>query len=125
MANNEDKNTEESSIIPTEQMLPGKLMLIPLQGRPIFPGIFSPLMINSEEDIKAVEKAYESDGFIGIVMLKNDAEHPQVSDLYKVGTVVRIIRKVVLPDGGLNVFISTNGALFTISQFPSLNNANG
>ena len=107
MANNEDKNTEESSIIPTEQMLPGKLMLIPLQGRPIFPGIFSPLMINSEEDIKAVEKAYESDGFIGIVMLKTDAEHPQVSDLYKVGTVVRIIRKVVLPDGGLNVFIST------------------
>ncbi|MCR5765474.1 MAG: endopeptidase La [Treponema sp.] len=107
MANNEDKNTEESSIIPTEQMLPGKLMLIPLQGRPIFPGIFSPLMINSEEDIKAVEKAYESDGFIGIVMLKNDAEHPQVSDLCKVGTVVRIIRKVVLPDGGLNVFIST------------------
>lgn len=107
MANNEDKNTEESSIIPTEQMLPGKLMLVPLQGRPIFPGIFSPLMINSEEDIKAVEKAYETDGFIGIVMLKNDAEHPQVSDLCKVGTVVRIIRKVVLPDGGLNVFIST------------------
>ena len=107
MANNEDKNTEESSIISTEQMLPGKLMLIPLQGRPIFPGIFSPLMINSEEDIKAVEKAYESDGFIGIVMLKNDVEHPEVSDLYNVGTVVRILRKVVLPDGGLNVFIST------------------
>ncbi len=95
------------SIIPTENILPDKLLLIPLQSRPIFPGIFTPLMINAPEDVKVVEKAYEEGGFIGIVMLKNDAENPGVSDMHKVGTAARILKKVNLPDGGINIFIST------------------
>ena len=101
------KDENENSIIPTDQILPNKLTLIPLAGRPIFPGIFTPLMINSNDDVKVVEDAYENEGFIGIVMLKNDAESPSVSDLHKVGTAARIIKKVNLPDGGINIFIST------------------
>ena len=97
----------EHSIIPTDQLLPNKLPLIPLQGRPIFPGIFTPLMINSADDVKVVEDAYEKEGFIGIVMLKNETDSPSVVDLHKVGTVARIIKKVNLPDGGINIFIST------------------
>ncbi|MCQ2576457.1 MAG: endopeptidase La [Treponema sp.] len=97
----------ENSIISTDQLLPSKLMLIPLQGRPIFPGIFTPLMINAPEDVKVVEEAYEKDGFIGIVLLQDDVENPSISDLYRIGTAARIIKKVNLPDGGLNVFIST------------------
>ena len=41
-----------NSIIPTDNILPDKLLLIPLQSRPIFPGIFTPLMINAAEDVK-------------------------------------------------------------------------
>ncbi len=102
-----DNNSNENSIIPTDQLLPNKLTLIPLAGRPIFPGIFTPLMITSNDDVKVVEEAYENEGFIGIVMLKNDSESPSVSDLHKVGTAARIIKKVNLPDGGVNIFIST------------------
>ncbi|MBP5567748.1 MAG: endopeptidase La [Treponema sp.] len=105
MANKKD--SDDISIVPSEQLLPNKLVLIPLQGRPIFPGIFTPLMISSPEDVKVIEKAYEEDGFIGIVMLKNEAETPTVADLHKVGTAARILKKVILPDGGINVFIST------------------
>ena len=96
-----------NSIIPTENMLPDKLLLIPLQSRPIFPGIFTPLMINAPDDVKVVEKAYEEGGFIGIVMLKNDAEIPTAADMHRVGTVARILKKVNLPDGGINIFVST------------------
>ena len=104
---NKDDNSTENSIIPTDQILPNKLTLIPLAGRPIFPGIFTPLMINSNDDVKVVEEAYENEGFIGIVMLKNDAETPTTNDIHKVGTAARIIKKVNLPDGGINIFIST------------------
>ena len=104
---NKDDNSTENSIIPTDQILPNKLTLIPLAGRPIFPGIFTPLMINSNDDVKVVEDAYENEGFIGIVMLKNDADTPTVNDLHRVGTAARIIKKVNLPDGGINIFIST------------------
>ena len=104
---NKDDNSNENSIISTDQLLPNKLTLIPLAGRPIFPGIFTPLMINSNDDVKVVEEAYENEGFIGIVMLKNDADSPTINDLHKVGTAARIIKKVNLPDGGINIFIST------------------
>ncbi len=97
----------EPNIVPVEQTLSNKLNLIPLSGRPIFPGIFTPLMINSPDDTKVVEESYAGDGLIGIVMLKNDVEGPSISDLHTVGTVARIIKKINLPDGGLNIFIST------------------
>ncbi|MBP5601240.1 MAG: endopeptidase La [Treponema sp.] len=103
----DDDDINSGSIIPTENMLPDRLLIIPLQSRPIFPGIFTPLMINAPEDVKVVEKAYEEGGFIGIVMLKNDTETPGASDMYKVGTAARILKKVNLPDGGINIFIST------------------
>ncbi|MBQ5490755.1 MAG: endopeptidase La [Treponema sp.] len=105
-----DKTAQDvSENLPAEQQFPNKLYLIPIAGRPIFPGIFTPLMIsnNNAEDAKVVEDAYEGDGFIGIVMLKDEVEKPSVSDLYKVGTVARIIKKINLPDGGVNVFVST------------------
>jgi ATP-dependent Lon protease len=97
----------EQTIVPIEQLLPNKLFMIPLTGRPIFPGIFTPVMINNPDDVKIVEESYSGDGFVGISMVKNDAEQQTVSDLYEVGTVARIIKKINLPDGGVNVFIST------------------
>jgi ATP-dependent Lon protease len=93
--------------VPIEQLLPNKLFLVPLTGRPIFPGIFTPVMINNPDDVKAVEDVYSGDGFVGILMIKNEVDSPTVADLYDVGTVARIIKKINLPDGGVNIFIST------------------
>ena len=64
-------------------------------------------MINSADDTNVVENAAESDGLIGVVMTKNDVESPSVSDLHSVGTAARIVKKINLPDGGVNIFIST------------------
>lgn len=101
------KNSAKMELIPQEDLLPNKLPIIPLQGRPIFPGIFTPLMINNPGDIKAAEEAYDSDGYLGIVMLKEEVPEAHFSDLYKYGTAAKIIKKINLPDGGINVFIST------------------
>ncbi len=96
-------------IIAIEKLLPQKLNIIPLAGRPIFPGIFTPILINTDEDIKAVEQAYNDHGFIGLNLVKNEEalEKPEAKDLYKVGCVAKIVRKINLPDGGLNLFITT------------------
>ena len=94
-------------IVPVEQTLSNKLIIIPLLGHPVYPGVFTPLMINDPEDTKAIEEAYAGDGLIGVVMLKNEVESPSLKDAYSVGTVARIIKKINLPDGGVNVFVST------------------
>jgi ATP-dependent Lon protease len=40
-------------------------------------------------------------------MLLNETETPSITDLYTVGTVAKIVKKINLPDGGVNIFIST------------------
>ena len=102
----------EKEIVTLENMLPDRLFIVPLSGKPIFPGIFTPLMIVSHQDIATVEKALtKSGGILGLTMLKDDNGEDDspvsVDDLYSVGTVAKIVKKINLPDGGMNIFIST------------------
>lgn len=99
--------SDEKNIIPVEKLLPPVLNVIPLAGRPIFPGVFTPMAITDAEDVTAINSAYEENGFIGFVLLKNDNETPSVDDLHQIGTVAKIAKKINLPDGGVNIFVST------------------
>ncbi len=102
-----EKTSDGKTPLHSENEMPDKLHIVPIGGRPIFPGIFTPMMINNKEDIQAIEKATEESSYIGIVMLEKDVDNPGFDDLYKIGTVAKIIKKINLPDGGLNVFVST------------------
>ena len=97
----------EQSMVPIDQILPNKLPLVALMGRPIFPGIFTPIMIGNPPDVKVIDDAVSGNALIGLVMLKNETENPSITDLYQVGTVAKIVKKINLPDGGVNIFIST------------------
>jgi ATP-dependent Lon protease len=97
----------EQSVIPIEQMLPVKLPIVPLAGRPIFPGIFTPIMVGNPGDVKIVDEVSTGDGYIGLSLIKHDTDSPTLSDLYSVGTAAKIVKKINLPDGGVNVFVST------------------
>ncbi|MDR1210693.1 MAG: endopeptidase La [Spirochaetaceae bacterium] len=97
----------EQSVIPIDQLLPNKLPLVALMGRPIFPGIFTPIMIGNPNDVKIIDDAVSGDGIIGLVMQINENENPAIDDLYRVGTAAKIVKKINLPDGGVNIFIST------------------
>ena len=95
------------TVVPQDQQLPNRLTVIPLGGRPIFPGIFTPIIISNTDDAKEIEKAFAGDGYIGLVLAKNDNEKTTLADVYDVGTCARLIKKVNMPDGGINVFVST------------------
>jgi ATP-dependent Lon protease len=97
----------ERSVVPLDQILPPKLPLVALAGRPIFPGIFTPIMIGNPADVLVVDEAVGGDSLIGLVMLNKETDTPAFPDLYRVGTAAKIVKKINLPDGGLNIFIST------------------
>jgi len=59
-----------SELIPIDQILPNKLPIITLIGKPIFPGIFTPIMIGKEPDIQLIEQVISADGMIGLVLQK-------------------------------------------------------
>ncbi|GHU38942.1 Lon protease [Spirochaetia bacterium] len=102
-----DRAMSEKSVIPIDQVLPVKLPIVALVGRPIFPGIFTPIMIGNPLDVKVVEDALAGDGYIGLVLFKQEVDAATISSLYKFGTVAKIVKKINLPEGGLNIFIST------------------
>lgn len=47
----------DQSLVPIDQNLPNKLPLVALMGRPIFPGIFTPIMIGNPVDVKVIDDA--------------------------------------------------------------------
>ena len=100
--------SEQRDILPADQILPNKLFLIALNGKPIFPGLFTPLMITTKEDLEVMQHALDGDKHIGLVLTKDEEmDDPTVADLHEVGTVVKILKRINLPDGGMNVFVST------------------
>ncbi len=100
--------SDERHILPADQVLPNRLLMIALNGKPIFPGLFTPLMITSPEDLETVRQALEGDKHIGLVLTRDENEEdPRVQDLHQVGTVAKILKRINLPDGGINIFVST------------------
>jgi len=98
----------DQQIIPAERILPNRLFIIPMSGKPIFPGIFTPLIISGADEINTIEQSLAGDNFIGLVLTRDDeVENPGSSELYTVGTVAKIVKRINLPDGGMNVLIST------------------
>ena len=98
----------DNQIIPAAQVLPNKLTLVPLRGKPLFPGIFTPMVIPPRRTRSWWRRCLAGDGHLGFVLTRSaEDEQPTASDLFEVGTAARILKKLNLPDGGVNIFIST------------------
>lgn len=86
--------------------LPEELSILPIKNTVLFPGVVIPITVGRKKSIKLVKKAYEGDRLIGVIAQKNRKdEDPAVADLYKVGTVAKILKMLVLPDGNTTIII--------------------
>ncbi len=66
-----------NELIIANKDLPSELLLIPMASKPLFPGIFTPILINEADDIALVEKAYEGDRTIGLVLTREEPDHSE------------------------------------------------
>ena len=99
----------ETSMIQGDVVLPPHLLILPVSSKPLFPGVFTPIMIKQEATIKAVEKALRVDGMVGLVLTR--AEHSDneifgAQDLFKVGTVAKIVKRLRMADGSIHIFLA-------------------
>lgn len=98
-------NPEQESDLKPED-LPGELSILPIKNTVLFPGVVIPITVGRQKSIKLVKKAYQGNRIIGVVAQKNMlAEDPIPDDLYRIGTVARIIKMLVLPDGNTTIII--------------------
>lgn len=106
----------EVSIIPVMQgdgmvqldsaQLPDALPILALRNAVIFPGTVYPITIGREKSIRLIEDAERDNTFIGAVP-QNDlsVEDPRSEDLYRYGTVAKIVKTLEMPDGTVTAIL--------------------
>jgi len=110
---NEDDSGELIQLIAPEDeeaikpdSFPEELPILPIRNTVLFPGVVIPITVGRQKSIRLVKNSYRGDRIIGVVAQKNDkVEEPGFDDLYKVGTVARIVKMLVLPDGNTTIII--------------------
>ncbi len=109
-------NPEQEMDIKPED-LPEELSILPIKNTVLFPGVVIPITVTRQKSIKLIKKAYQGNRIIGVVAQRNkQAEEPTVDDLYRFGTVARIIKMLVLPDGNTTIIIQGKNR-FAIKEF--------
>jgi ATP-dependent Lon protease len=98
-------NPEQESDLKPED-IPQELPILAIKNTVLFPGVVIPITVGRQKSIKLVKKAYQGNRIIGVVPQKNaQQEEPGIDDIYKVGTIARIVKMLVLPDGNTTIII--------------------
>jgi ATP-dependent Lon protease len=86
--------------------IPSLLPLLPVRDIVVYSYMFLPLFVGRESSIAAVEEAMKKNRLILLATQKNPAEdNPTPDDIYPVGTVAMIMRKLKLPDNRIKILI--------------------
>ncbi|MDY0161841.1 endopeptidase La [Desulfobotulus sp.] len=86
--------------------VPETLPLMPVRDVVIFTDMLLPLFIGRERSIYAVDKALSSNRYLMLATQKDPgSEDPEPDEIYKVGTVGRILRMLKLPDGRMKTLV--------------------
>jgi len=96
----EDEEAMNKEEIPTE------LSILPLRNMVLFPGVVIPITAGRDKSIKLINEALEGNKTIGVVaQLNEDVEVPGGNDVYRFGTVAKILKTLKLPDGNITVIL--------------------
>ena len=88
------------------ETIPQKLPILPLKNTVLFPGVVIPISAGRDASIKLINEAYETTKTIGVVaQLDEKTEVPEGKDIYRLGTVARILRVLKMPDGNITIII--------------------
>lgn len=81
-----------------------KVPLLPLREIVIFPNTAIPLFIGRAKSILALEAAYRENKLIFLSAQKDPKlDHPSEEDIFKIGTLCKIVQYLSLPDGSLKI----------------------
>jgi ATP-dependent Lon protease len=88
------------------EVLPTSLPILPLRNTVLFPGVVIPITASRDKSIKLINDANNADKLIGVVsQIDKNIEDPSLNDIYKTGTVAKILKVLKMPDGNTTVII--------------------
>jgi ATP-dependent Lon protease len=102
--------------------IPEVVVIIPIMNSPIFPGMIAPIILSEEKFTPELDESLLKSGYVALNLVKNelkdekgkiipeeeiDFENKEIrsGDIYKVGVLCKVVKKLKLPDGSVNVLV--------------------
>ena len=90
----------------SKEPVPEVIPILPLRNTVLFPGVVIPITATRDKSIQLIRDANSSNKLIGVVaQLDSKVQSPEQKDLYKVGTLARILRVLQMPDGNTTIIL--------------------
>lgn len=106
----EDKNDVE---------YPQEMPLLALKNTVLFPGVIIPITVGRDKSVEAINKVYKGNRYIGVLsQMDLEVEDPGVDDLYKIGTIAKLVKVLKLPDGTMTAILQGK-ARFVLNELVS------
>lgn len=99
----DDKKSVQNNILDS---IPPILPVLPLRDIVIFPYMIFPVLVGREQSIRAANYASETAKYIFLAaQKKSNIEDPKKEDIYKDGTIAKIIQILKLPNGLIKILV--------------------
>jgi ATP-dependent Lon protease len=101
-----------ATLIRTEDTVevPDRLPVVALRDLVFFPYIVLPILIGRRRSVAALEEAQEADGLVLLVAQKDPGvDDPGTNELFRIGTIARLVQVSQLPDGTSRVVLEGLG----------------
>ncbi len=90
--------------------IPERLPVVALRDLVFFPYVVLPILIGRRRSVAALEEARDTSGLVLLVAQKDPGvDDPGVNELFRVGTVARLVQIAQLPDGTSRVVLEGIG----------------
>jgi ATP-dependent Lon protease len=97
-----DEDGEEQGKEDFEEEIP----ILSVRNTVLFPGVVIPITVGRQRSIRLVKKAQKGNKLIGVcAQINANNDDPAWDDIYQVGTIAKIIKMIVLPDGNTTIII--------------------
>jgi len=101
---------------------PESVVIIPIMNSPIFPGMIAPIILTEDKFTRELDEYLLKTGYVALNLVKSelkdsggnfipeeqiDLENREIksNDIYKVGVLCKVVKKLKLPDGSVNVLV--------------------
>jgi ATP-dependent Lon protease len=86
--------------------VPDVLPVLPLRDVVIFPGMITPLLVGRPRSLASLDEAMKHDRLLLVVTQKEvGVDEPSPKDLYRMGTIVRILQVMRLVEGTMRILV--------------------
>ena len=121
MSEKNDKDIQVKSV--DELNLPKEVVVIPMVNNgPIFPGMIAPIILTREKYTRELDEELMKSNFVALNLVKSDSKDEKgefssrdrpgmegrevkAKDIYKVGVLCKVVKKLNLPDGSVNILV--------------------